>query len=158
MSDTSWLNDEESRAWRSYNRMRGLLDLEIARDLAADSGLSGSDYTVLVVLSEAPNQRVRQIDLAARMLWSHSRVSHHLGRMERRGLVRRETHADNARAVDAVLTPAGLDAIESAAPCHVRSVRRHFIDQLTAEQVTVLADIADTVVDHLTVAADGEQS
>lgn len=150
MSDVNWLSDDESRAWRSYNRMRGLLALQIERDLARESGLSGADYSVLVVLSEAPGHRVRQHDLAARVLWSNSRLSHHLGRMERRGLVRRETHADNARAIDAVLTPAGLKAIEAAAPAHVESVRRHLIDLLTPEQVRVLGDVADTVVDHLT--------
>ncbi|MPY92714.1 MAG: MarR family transcriptional regulator [Acidimicrobiia bacterium] len=129
--------------------MRALLDLQIPRDLAQDSGLSDADYTVLVVLSEAPGDRVRMMELAERMLWSRSRVSHHLQRMEERGLVRREEHADNVRAIDAVLTEKGVAAAEVAAPKHVASVRRHLVDLLTEDELRALGDMSERVIAHL---------
>lgn len=158
MSEPRWLNECEDRAWRGYRRMRALLDLQLARDLVCDSGLSDADYTVLAVLSESPRQRLRQIVLADRMLWSNSRLSHHLSRMQARGLVRREPHADNPRAIDAALTAEGLRAIEQAAPMHLESVRRHFIDVLTEEQLDVLGDVTETVIDHLRATIDGAAS
>lgn len=148
MSTEPWLDDDEARAWRAYNRMRGLLEQRIERDLA-DDGLSGADYTVLVVLSETAEHRIRLHELAELTLWSRSRLSHHLARMERRGLVRREAHPTNQRALDAVLTHQGLAAIEAAAPHHVRSVRRNLIDLLSADEIELLADLSERVVDHL---------
>lgn len=152
MSEPRWLDEREARAWRGYRRMRDLLDLQISRDLARDTGLSGADYTVLVVLSEAPNHRMRLVDLAERTLWSKSRLSHQLTRMERRGLLRREEceqHPENSRATDAVLTTDGLRAIGEAAPKHVESVRRHFLDHLTDDQIDALGDGTEQVVRHL---------
>jgi hypothetical protein len=43
----NWLSAREAHAWRGYRRMRALLDLQLARDLARDSGLSEADYDVL---------------------------------------------------------------------------------------------------------------
>ena len=83
--------------------MRVLLDLQLARDLARDSGLSEPDYDVLSTLTEHPDRAWRANELASRLLWSTSRLSHHVGRMERRGLVRREDSADDRRAATVVL-------------------------------------------------------
>lgn len=144
-----WLDQDEQRAWRGYRRLRALLDLQISRDLAQDAQLSEADYDVLSDLSETDGHRLRLIELARRMLWSKSRLSHHIDRMQRRGLVRRESDGEASRAVVVVVTAAGLQAITSAAPAHVESVRRHFIDLLTAEQVKALGEAAETVVRHL---------
>lgn len=150
MGEPRWLDEREARAWRGYRQMRDLLDQQINRDLAADSGLSEADYTVLVVLSEEPDQRMRQVELAHRVLWSKSRLSHQLTRMERRGLVRREgTGSASARGVRVVLTAEGLNTIRDAAPPHLESVRRHFIDPLTDEQLDALADCTAAVLAHL---------
>lgn len=115
---------------------------------AGNVAVSDAD-TVLVALSQSSGHRLRLIELAGRTLWSKSRLSHQLTRMEHRGLVRREAHAENSRATDAVLTTDGLRAIEKAAPKHVDSVRRHFIDLLTDDQITALGDTTEKVVDHL---------
>lgn len=146
---TRWLYGEEMRAWLGYRRLRLLLDLQISRDLAADSGLSDADYDVLSNLSDAEGHRLRLRDLAAHMRWSTSRLSHHLTRMQQRGLVGRQGTPSDARGADVVLTRAGVRAIHAAAPRHVESVRRHFIDLLTAEQLRVLAELSETVVEHL---------
>lgn len=144
-----WLDEREDRAWRGYRRMRRLLDLELARELTQDAGLSEADYDVLSDLSETPQGRLRLRELADRMLWSRSRLSHHLTRMQQRGLVTREECADDARGSVVVLTPAGRRAIESAAPGHVAAVRRHLIDLLTPAEVDALGALTHRVVDHL---------
>lgn len=149
MDDVRWLDEREGRAWRNYLTMRELLDLQIGRDLATSSGLSTADYHVLATLSAAEDHRMRLIDLGAGMSWSTSRIAHHASRMEKRGLISRDAHPTNSRAVVIALTPAGLDLLREAAPGHVASVREHFIDLLTDQQVDALNSIAETVVEHL---------
>jgi DNA-binding MarR family transcriptional regulator len=144
-----WLDEAEDRAWRGYMRMRTLLHARILRDLAREAGLSGPDYDVLSHVSESPGRRSRLGELAERMAWSRSRLSHHLTRMERRGLVTREDCPSDGRGAFVVLTDAGFGVIQAAAPGHVASVRRNFVDLLSGEQLDVLTSIADTVVGHL---------
>ncbi|MEY9862466.1 DNA-binding MarR family transcriptional regulator [Catenulispora sp. GAS73] len=143
-----WLNDDEMRAWLAYRRMRLLLSAEINRDLAQDAGLSEADYDVLSNLTTTDDRR-RLSELAARMQWSKSRLSHHITRMEQRGLVRREEVDGDARGSFVVLTPQGRRTIEQAAPGHVASVRRHLMDRLTPEQIRVLGEIGDVVLGPL---------
>ncbi|MBA2316464.1 MAG: winged helix-turn-helix transcriptional regulator [Euzebyales bacterium] len=83
------------------------------------------------------------------MLWTQSRLSHHIARMERRGLVTREQDPSDGRGAVVVLTEAGHRTIVQAAPAHVESVRRHLIDLLSDEQIDVLGTVADTVLHHL---------
>jgi len=129
--------------------MRTLLDLQIARDLSKDSGLSETDYDVLSTLSEKPEGRWRARDLAAQLLWSTSRLAHHVGRMEQRGLVARQPCPGDARGALVSLTKQGRAALEQAAPPHVASVRRHIIDLLTPGEIAALDTIAGKVITHL---------
>ncbi|MEV8535309.1 MarR family winged helix-turn-helix transcriptional regulator [Streptomyces sp. NPDC051211] len=144
-----WLTDSERRAWLAWRRMFPLVNAQIARDMGQDSGLSEADYDVLSRLSESPGRRGRISGLAERMLWSRSRLSHQLTRMEQRGLVRREEVAEDGRGAEVVLTEAGLAVIVEAAPRHVASVRRHLIDILTPDQLEALAEMGETIMSAL---------
>src|SRR6266516_727716 len=143
MPSTRWLDDAEMRAWLGYRRMFLLLNAQISRDLVRDAGLSDPDYDVLSSLSAAPGRQGRLTDLAKRMLWSQSRLSHHISRMEQRGLVVREECESDGRGSVIVLTRKGMRTIEAAAPAHVESVRRNIIDLLTPAQIKALGDIAE---------------
>ena len=149
MGSPRWLTAPQERSWRRYRRMRTLLDLQIARDLHRESGLSEADYDVLSTLSEKPEACWRARDLAAQLLWSTSRLAHHVGRMEQRGLVARRPCPDDARGALISLTEQGRATLRKAAPPHVASVRRHMIDLLTAEEVAALDTIAGKVITHL---------
>jgi DNA-binding MarR family transcriptional regulator len=149
MTEPRWLTPAEMRAWLAYRRLRALLDLQITRDLAADSGLSDADYDVLSTVSEAPGRQMRLGELASAIRWSVSRLSHHASRMEQRGLVRREECADDGRGQTVVLTEEGWAKIQAAAVHHVASVREHFIDLLSPEEIDRFAAIAEKVVGHL---------
>ncbi|MGW1057124.1 MarR family winged helix-turn-helix transcriptional regulator [Micromonospora rubida] len=150
MERPRWLDEREQSAWRGYRRMRRLLDLELARELMRDAGLSEPDYDVLSDLAETPDRRLRLSELADRMLWSRSRLSHHLTRMQQRGLVTREECAADGRGAVVALTAEGRRAVEAAAPGHVAAVRRHLIDLLTPDEIAALDALTHRVVDHLT--------
>jgi DNA-binding MarR family transcriptional regulator len=146
---TRWLTPDEQHAWRGYRRMRALLDLQLARDLMRDSGLSEADYDVLSTLGETGGHRMRLTELAGHMLWSKSRLSHHIGRMEQRGLVAREPCDDDGRGSMVVLTASGHEAIEAAAPRHVESVRRNFVDVIEPAELAALDALTERVVTQL---------
>jgi DNA-binding MarR family transcriptional regulator len=150
MARSKWLEPQQEQAWRRYRRMRTLLDLQIARDLKRDSELSEADYDILSTLSESPEGAWRARDLAARLLWSTSRLAHQVGRMEQRGLVERTAVDEDGRAAVVSLTPAARATLRAAAPPHVASVRRHFVDLLSPTEVAALDRIAAKVIDHLT--------
>lgn len=112
-----------------------------ARDLTA-VGLSEPDYEVLSTLSERPDHTGTLREQAVKMGWSRSRLSRHATRMEARGLLRRAPDPADGRSCFLVLTDHGLETLENAAPAHVASVRRHFIDRLAPDDLTALEHIA----------------
>ncbi|WP_345379317.1 MarR family winged helix-turn-helix transcriptional regulator [Pseudonocardia yuanmonensis] len=146
---TRWLDEREQRAWRSYLAMQAQLQARLHRRLQADSGLSYADFDVLVALTDREDDRVRVLELAEALQWEKSRLSHHLSRMQKRGLVERQECADDARGAFVALTREGRRAIEDAAPAHVEAVRELMFDGLDAGQVDALAGIAETVLGRI---------
>ncbi|GLY86872.1 MarR family transcriptional regulator [Actinoallomurus iriomotensis] len=136
-----WLNPDEERAWRAFRRMVIAVQTGTARDLAS-VGLSEPDYEVLSTLSERPDHTSTLHEQAAKMGWSRSRLSRHATRMEVRGLLERAPDPADGRGCLLVLTEQGLDTLKSAAPAHVASVRHHFVDRLTSEDLAALEGLA----------------
>lgn len=122
------------------------LTAELARQLAADSGLSYQDYVVLVVLTAQPDGRLRLFELGQALGWEKSRVSHHITRMTSRNLVTKEKCGDDRRGAFIVVTEHGRREIEAAAPGHIASVRALFIDQLTPVQLEAIAEVSETIL------------
>ncbi|MEY3378889.1 MAG: hypothetical protein RLZZ125_466 [Actinomycetota bacterium] len=143
-----WLNPREMKAWRAYIiGSRRLLE-------ALDSDLDGhdltmADYEVMAQLSEAPGRRIRMSELAELAMLSKSRLSHRMKVMEKAGWVRREECAEDRRGYWAVMTDKGMKAIVAAAPSHVESVRRRFIDQLSVKEQEALSGIFSHVTEEL---------
>jgi DNA-binding MarR family transcriptional regulator len=136
-----WLNPDEERAWRAFRRVMVAVQAGTARDLAM-IGLSEPDYEVLSTLSERPRHTSTLGEQADKMGWSRSRLSRHAARMEARGLLRRAPDPTDGRGCLLMLTAQGLDALEHAAPAHLESVRRHFIDRLIPADLVALEQIA----------------
>jgi len=139
---------------RELSTWRALVDTtaDLRRILGAELqevGLSPADYAVLLPLSEADGRTLRSSELAATMDWERSRLSHHLGRMERRGLIRRDECATDSRGAEVSLTPAGAQSFRRATPPHLKSVKTHFADALSSQQIDALAEILDALQCHL---------
>jgi DNA-binding MarR family transcriptional regulator len=144
--ETRWLSGDEQAAWRSSLSAVQLLNAAVEAQLQRDSGLSHADYEILVRLSDEPEHALRMSELANRTLFSRSRLSHAVGRLEKSGLVRREPYPDDRRGLCAVLTDRGFQTLAGAAPGHVETVRRALFEQLTAQQVDQLTAIAQAVI------------
>ena len=133
-----WLSPAELQAWRAFMRVQMRMNYEMNRQLQSDSDLSLADYHVLNALTGAPGGRLQVSDLAALIGWERSRASHQLRRLCERGLAQRVPSQDDRRATDAILTKAGRNAIDAAAPGHVALVRRLFFDPLPDELLAPL--------------------
>ncbi|MEI6254540.1 MAG: MarR family transcriptional regulator [Mycobacteriaceae bacterium] len=150
MADQSpWLSADAQMLWRRWLRLNAELPAVLHRELQADAGLSLSDFEVLVKLTDTPEGRVRVTDLARELKWERSRVSHHVTRMERRGLVERSECRDDGRGAWVVLTEQGRSAIERAAPGHAATVRRLIFDNLTPDELAVMTGVIDKVLSRM---------
>ena len=148
-AEVRWLDEREARAWRSFVQAESRLGATLQRRLQAECGMSMADYEVLVNLSEADGGRLRAFALGDAVHWEKSRLSHHLSRMEKRGLIERQECPTDGRGAFVVITPAGRRAIEAAAPAHVAHVRRYVVDVLTPEQLEALGVISDAILHGL---------
>jgi DNA-binding MarR family transcriptional regulator len=146
---TRWLTEREQELWRGWIAASMLLPDRLNRDLQEAHGLTGTDYQILVELSEAPERRMRMSTLADRTQLSRSRLSHQVDRMSRAGLVERQDCAQDGRGTYAVLTEVGWQSIVRAAPDHVESVRRHLLDRLTPEEFEAFGSACIKVAEAL---------
>lgn len=139
---------DELRVFRAFIETADQLRSALGARLQSESGVSTGDYAVLLALSEAPGHRLRSSDLAAHIGWERSRLSHHLGRMEQRALIRREECLTDNRGAEIALAAAGAEAYRQANVPHLHAIRELFIDALTPQQLASALEIAGALRDH----------
>jgi len=127
----------ELRTWRRFVETSAALSAAMSSRMQA-SGVSPGDYAVMLALSEAPS--LRSSDLATTVNWERSRLSHHLGRMEQRGLIRREECLTDNRGAEVVLTDAGAALFRQSSAPHMHAIQELFASRLTSEQLGALDD------------------
>lgn len=137
----TWDGSVQRRAWRPYIEASLLLETRLDEDLRAAAGMGLAEYNVLLVLSESPAHRLRMGELAARMVFSPSRLTYQVKGMERRGRVVRQSSPEDKRVNHAVLTASGLEALRAADSHHVETVQRLFTDDLDEHEMHVLAQV-----------------
>jgi DNA-binding MarR family transcriptional regulator len=135
--------------WRAFIETSERLRSVIASRMQAESGLSTGDYAVLLSLSEAPDHRARSSELATQVGWERSRLSHHLGRMENRQLIRRDECATDSRGAEVVLTADGADAFRRASGPHLHAIQEFFVSALTQDQLADVRELTGALADSL---------
>ncbi|HET7475134.1 MAG TPA: MarR family transcriptional regulator [Dermatophilaceae bacterium] len=146
---TDWLDEDQIAAWVRFIAVVELLPGALDSQLRRDAELTHFEYFVLAMLSEAPDRTLRMTGLAARTNATLPRLSHVVGRLERRGLVQRTPCPADGRATDARLTQAGWAKVADTAPGHVQTVRRLVIDALSPSQVSQLGLISQAILSRL---------
>lgn len=139
----------ELAVWREYIETAEAVRRSLAADLQSSSGISIGDYGVMLALSEAPGRRLRSSDLADVVGWERSRLSHHVRRMEDRGLVTRARDDSDNRGAWVELTDAGATTFRGSSTFHLRLVREVFIDAFTPEQLDAARVVTDALRRHL---------
>ena len=145
--EPQWLDADENATWLALTAMVLTLPGALEAQLQADSGMSFYEYMVLAMLSHEPDGTLRMRELAALTNGSLSRLSQVAARLERRGWLTRRPDPTDGRTTLASLTEEGRSALRTAAPGHVRNVRRLVFDPLTETQVRQLRTISDRIHD-----------
>ncbi|WP_205699058.1 MarR family winged helix-turn-helix transcriptional regulator [Conexibacter sp. SYSU D00693] len=140
------LSDRELRAWKGLLRVHATLSKAFDAELEARHGLPLTSYEVLMVLSHAEGQKMRMSDLAASALLSRSGLTRLVDRLERDGLLVRESCADDARGAFARLTPDGAALVAEARATHLAGVRERFLAALTPEEQDQLGALWDRIL------------
>ena len=133
--------DVHKDAWigllETHKRLTRALDAE----LEAEHGLTLSGVECLGRLAAADGRKLRLSVLASETGLSLSRISRIVDTLESRELVERHPSLFDARVVEAHLTPAGLELVRKAQSSHFASVQARFFEQLSAEELAVLAKV-----------------
>ena len=132
---------QQLAVWRAFIETAETIRSTTSVPLQATAGLSVGDYQVLLALSEAEGRCLRSSELAAGIGWERSRLSHHLGRMEKRGLISRQECKTDNRGAEVHLTEQGDKAFRKGSRPHLECIREQFVDVLTDEQLDQLAVI-----------------
>lgn len=147
-SHSSTPSSEELAAWRVFLECAfALIDI-LDAELQAEGGMSLRWYDVLVHLEDAEEGR-RMTDVANRILASKSGLTRVIDRMEEAGFVRRERPADDRRAINVFITPAGREAMLAARQVHRRGIQEHYVQHLSPSDLSALADRLEQIRDHV---------
>jgi len=149
MTDVPWLTTQEADAWLDLVAVAELLPAALDSQLTRDADLTFFDYLVLSQLAEAPDRSLRITDLAAETNATVARLSRVASRLERDGYVRRMRDDTDGRTRHAQLTDAGVQKLGSAAPDHIKTVRRLFADVLTVDQMGELSKLCRVLLGAL---------
>lgn len=128
--ETTKLIGEDLDIWNSYLLATRLLFEELDRRLTEHAGISLPDYIVLFRLSQADEDGMRMGELAQSAVFSPSRISHAVRRLEAEGWVERRTCPTDRRGSYGFLTESGTAKLRASEPIHTEVVRRHFLDQV----------------------------
>ncbi|MGX9883054.1 MarR family winged helix-turn-helix transcriptional regulator [Streptomyces sp. NPDC002276] len=141
------LTAQEERFWRALMRVIVALPRSLDDDLLRATGLTLTEYVVLMSLSEAENQELRMADLASATALSASRITRVVDALQSRGQVVKRRYEGDARGNVATLTPDGMQRLQAAYPVHLASARKRVMDHLDGRSLSALVRQFETVVE-----------
>ncbi len=105
-----------------------------------------TEFEVLITLDNAPHRRLRMTDLAQATMLSSGGMTRLVGRLEQRGLVRRDPDPHDARAFHASLTEAGRSGLAHARITHDQAIADLFGAHLTPREAQTLTGLLERVL------------
>jgi DNA-binding MarR family transcriptional regulator len=130
-----------AEAWVGFLETHKRLTRALDAELDGRHGLSLSAAEVLGRLAATEDRCMRLSKLATATGLSLSRISRIVDSLAKRGLVIRKGREDDARAVEAHLTTAGLQLAREAQASHFASVQECFFDRLSPDELKTLARV-----------------
>ena len=154
MANPEPLTPTEDIFWRALMRITLTLPRQLHDDMVRAAGVTASEYTVIMNLSEAPNRQLRMADLATAAGLSASRTTRLVDDLQSRGLVVKRASSADGRSNLAELTSQGLSKLRTAWPTHVASVRSRVLDHIPAGTLAKTAQALEAVAAQL----DGDRA
>ena len=135
----SGAHHHRAAAWELYFTTTARLTERIEAALKCQAGLSMPEYSVLLMTDRAGEAGIRPSVLAHRVVFSRSRLTHTMKRLESRGLVSRRPCQGDGRLV--FLTEGGKQLFDEAALVQRDVIRRLFLDDITPEEIDMLTGL-----------------
>ena len=129
---------------RTLGRLVGAhsaLTRELSAQLLDEHGLTLSEYEVLLLLSHAPPEGMRRIDLAHEVRLSPSGVTRMLDRLEATELVEKGFCESDARVTYALLTDMGRAKLNECSVDHFAAVERLLGARLDSTELESLGEL-----------------
>ncbi len=143
------MKELDSKAWRAFHKIGTSLLPPLGRQITNHSGISGTEYVVLVALSELTVPSVNLNRLAQGLGWEISRMSHQISRMEETGLVKKSRNSDDSRCFDVSITAKGRKIADAAVPLQSKEINHCFSEVLTQAQMKSLIEISEAISTHM---------
>jgi DNA-binding MarR family transcriptional regulator len=142
------LEPQQMRTYFALMESVTLLQYAVQQQLRAEGDLSYVQFEILALLADAERD-LTMTDVADRVVYSRSGLTHQAGLLEKAGLITRRTSDTDQRATVVGITPAGSARLAKVLPGHVAVVRDLLFDSLSANDVRALGDIMSRVRDHM---------
>ncbi len=143
------MKELDSKAWRAFHKIGTSLLPHLGRQITNHSGISGTEYVVLVALSELPVPAVNLNRLATGLGWEISRMSHQVSRMDEAGLVKKTKNLEDSRCFDVSITAKGRKIAEAAIPLQSQEINHCFSQVLSQAQMKSLIEISEAISLHM---------
>ena len=138
--------DIKLAAWWTLMAAHARLAHQVGRDLEAATSLPLGSYNVLRLLQEAPGCRLRLGEVASAVLLTRGGATRLTKRLERAGLLRRESDARDLRGSSAVLTDRGREEWKRARVVFERTIAEQFGSLLSDSEAETLNAVLSRIV------------
>lgn len=142
------LPPEQMHTYFALTEAVSLLEYAVAQQLKNDGGLSYVQFEILAHLSDADGP-LTMTEIADRIVYSRSGVTHQAGLLEKAGLIKRRSSPDDLRATVVEITKAGRARLAKVMPGHIELVREYLFDAMSARDVTTIGAVMSRVRDHM---------
>ena len=129
-----------ARAWQALRLAHDRVERQLTTELGRHSGLTISDFAVLLHLHLHDGEEVRMHDLTEAVLLSQPALSRLVARLVERGLLERSGAADDGRAIIVCLTDQGRGLAARAVQVHTAAVHDVLTSRLTDREHDTLLE------------------
>lgn len=156
-AQNSTRTEDQLPAWRAFLRAHSMMLRRITRDLE-DAGLPPLTwYDVLAAVDEAEERRLRQVEIAERILISNSGLSRLVDRIEKAGLIERIACPEDRRSIFVAITPSGTEMLDRMRPVYARGVAEDFLPALGTNECEI-REALETIASECQVAKEIAES
>ena len=145
----SGAHHHRAAAWELYFTTTARLTERIEAALKCQSGLSMPEYSVLLMTDRAGEAGIRPSVLAHKVVFSRSRLTHTMKRLESRNLSSRRPCQGDGRGGLVFLTDAGKRLFDEAAIVQRDVIRRLFLNEITPEEIDMLTGLFSRVSERI---------
>ena len=145
----SGAHHHRAAAWELYFTTTARLTERIEAALKCQSGLSMPEYSVLLMTDRAGEAGIRPSVLAHKVVFSRSRLTHTMKRLESRNLISRRPCQGDGRGGLVFLTDAGKRLFDEAAIVQRDVIRRPFLTEITPEEIDMLTGLFSRVSERI---------